>query len=145
VKEAKLQQLRKSQQSDGYEHVMTADRIPARPKPASFRPIYIEPQKSQQNKNADVAGADEAGIAWWQTKYFKLLMILISMLGFVVSSACLFATLLIDPKLTTNFDGEVGIFFQNMYAHYGTAGVLTFWGISLLYFFAMAYRNAVKF
>jgi hypothetical protein len=145
VKEAKLQQLKKSQQSDGYEHVMTSDRIPSRPKPASFRPIYMEPQKSQQNKNADAIGADEAEIAWWQTRYFKLLMILSSMLGFVVSSACLFATLLIDPKLTTNFDGEVGVFFQNMYAHYGTAGVLTFWGISLIYFFVMAYRNAVKF
>jgi hypothetical protein len=145
VKEAKIAATKKSQPSDVYEHVMTSDRIPSRPKPASFRPIYMEPQKSQQNKNVDATGADEAEIAWWQTRYFKFLMILSSMLGFVVSSACLFATLLIDPKLTTNFDGEVGVFFQNMYAHYGTAGVLTFWGISLIYFFVMAYRNAAKF
>jgi len=140
-----LQQLKKSRQSDVYEHVMTSDRIPFRPKPASFRPIYMESQKSQQNKNVEAIDTDEAEMKWWQTRYFKFLMILSSMIGFVVSSACLFATLLIDPKLTTNFDGEVGVFFQNMYAHYGTAGVLAFWGISLLYFFVMAYRNAVKF
>jgi len=105
----------------------------------------MESQKSQQNKNVEAIDTDEAEMKWWQTRYFKFLMILSSMIGFVVSSACLFATLLIDPKLTTNFDGEVGVFFQNMYAHYGTAGVLAFWGISLLYFFVMAYRNAVKF
>jgi hypothetical protein len=124
---------------------MTSDRIPTRPKPASFRPVYMEPAKTQQTKKVEATSTDEAEGTWWQTRYFKLLMILSSMLGFVVSSACLFATLLIDPKLTTNFDGEVGVFFQTMYAHYGTAGVLTFWGISLIYFFVMAYRNAVKF
>lgn len=140
-----MQQLKKSQQSDVYEQVMTSDRIPSRPKPASFRPIYMEPAKSQQTKKVEATSTDEAEGTWWQARYFKLLMILSSMLGFVVSSACLFATLLIDPKLTTNFEGEVGVFFQTMYAHYGTVGVLAFWGICLLYFFVMAYRNAVKF
>lgn len=139
-----MQQLKKSQNSNLYEQVMTSERIPAKPKPASFRPIYIEPAKAQQDKIVD-DNSSNAEQAWWQSRYFKLLMISSSMLGFVVSSACLFATLLIDPKLTTNFEGELGLFFQTMYAHYGTAGVLTFWGICLLYFFLMAYRNAVKF
>jgi len=124
---------------------MTTERIPSRPKPASFRPIDTQQYKFQHTKNIEALNTDEAIANWWQTRYFKLLMILISMLGFVVSSACLFATLLIDPKLTANFEGEVGVFFQNMYAAYGTAGVISFWGASLLYFFVMAYRNAVRF
>ncbi len=139
-----MQQLKKSQNSNLYEQMMTSERISARPKPASFRPIYMEPAKSQQDKNVDDNSAN-AEQAWWQSRYFKLLMIASSMLGFVVSSACLFATLLIDPKLTNNFEGELGRYFQTLYAHYGTSGVLTFWGICLLYFFIMAYRNAVKF
>ena len=121
---------------------MSSERIPARPKPASYRPAYI-----QQTKLDNVTTITEDGnaVTWWQTRPFKALIILSSMMGFVVSSACLFATLLIDPKLTTNFEGEVGLFFQNMYQLYGTKGVLLFWGISLVYFFITAYRNAVKF
>lgn len=123
---------------------MTTERIPSRPKPASFRPAYMELHTPQKNKNVELTGTDEIQTKWWQTRYFKLLMIACSMLGFVLSSACLFATILIDPKLTTSFDGEAGKFFLNMYENYGTNGVIGFWGVSLFYFFITAYRNALR-
>lgn len=123
---------------------MTSERIPSRPKPSSFRPVYIEQQESISNKNVELIEADAIQSRWWQTRYIKLLMIVSSMLGFVLSSACLFATILIDPRLTANFEGGVGEFFLNMYENYGTTGVISFWGSCLLYFFVTAYRNAVR-
>lgn len=121
---------------------MTSERIPSRPKPASFRPVYVQ---QRENQNMNFAHQADDGTKWWDSKIFKGLMIACSMTGFVVSSACLFATILIDPRLTANFEGAVGSFFLNIYENYGTTGVISFWSASLLYFFVTAYRNAVRF
>lgn len=118
-------------------------RFTPQPTPKSFRPNFIQEEAKKPERVIIQQDLDEPPDRLLG-RFWKWSLVIFSLFGFSVSTASLFATLLLHSDVSENFGGVIGLFLKTIELNYGQTGIMFFWVACLVYFFLVAYRSATR-